>query len=30
MRKEHPYDEKRPLINYDIVLIFNCSIFIGS
>lgn len=30
MYKTHPYDEKRPLVNYDLVVIFNCSIALGS
>ncbi|CAK69487.1 unnamed protein product (macronuclear) [Paramecium tetraurelia] len=30
MKKSHPYDQKRPLVNYDLVVILNCSIALGS
>lgn len=30
MKKSHPYDEKRPLINYNLVVILNCSIALGT
>ncbi|CAD8077334.1 unnamed protein product [Paramecium primaurelia] len=30
MKKSHPYDQKRPLVNYNLVVILNCSIALGS
>lgn len=30
MRTSHPYDKDRPIVNYEIAMILNCSISLGS